>query len=86
MNTPGFTAEASLYSRSDHYYIGQGGISMAELGPQAVFLNHAAGGGTGNQRMLLGRWGWQCWQWRGCLICCNQYWCWYACGAYNTNL
>lgn len=72
-NLPGFTAEASLYSRGGHYYV----VPMTELGPQAVFLSQTMGGGTGGQRVPGGVW--QCWYIWGCFICCTQSWCWYIC-------
>jgi hypothetical protein len=82
MNIPGFTAEASLYSRRGVHYVAEGGVPMTELGPQAVFLSQAAGGETAAQRISQGWGGWQCWYWRSCMICCGPWGCWYLC--YNN--
>jgi hypothetical protein len=84
-NLPGFTAEASLYSRGGHHYVAEGAVPMIELGLQAVFLSQATGGRTGEQRTSGG--GWQCWYIWGCFICCTSSWCWYICrvGAASFN-
>jgi hypothetical protein len=72
---PGFTAEASLYTRGGHHYLSEGSVPTAELGLQAVFPSQAAGGRIGGQ---VGSW-WQCWYLGSCIICCSPWWCWWAC-------
>jgi hypothetical protein len=72
-NFPGFTAEASLYSRGGHHYA-EASVPMAGLEPQTVSPSQAAGA----QRMGQGGW-WQCWFFDGCMICCSPWWCWWVC-------
>jgi hypothetical protein len=77
MNTPGYTAEASLYSRGCHCYVAEGDASMAEVVPQALSFSRAAGQGTAEQG-ISSDW-WRCWYFGSCMICCNPWWCWWAC-------
>jgi hypothetical protein len=73
---PGFTAEASLYSRGGNHSVAGEAFRTSGLGQPAVVLQ-ALDGSAG----LQGSGGWQCWFKWGCFICCNSQWqwCWYVC-------
>ena len=82
MNIPGFTAEASLYSRGGVHYVTEDRVPMTELGPQTV-LPSQAGNSSVLERLSGNNW-WHCWYLGRCVICCSQYWCWWYCYGYGN--
>jgi len=80
INMPGFTADASL-ERTIGYYQSVASRSYTN-GKYGVVSQLRAGGGfvgPGLAGQQLGPWGWECFYWRSCIICCSPWWCWYLC-------
>lgn len=83
MNTPGFTAEASLNNGIGVPYLTAGGGTLTGLRRQTVLPSQAAGNSSVIERLSGNNW-WHCWYVGGCVICCSQYWCWWYCRSLSS--